>query len=112
MILEGVMSDSYGWAMEAWCPVGDGSVRGRLGTVVERMARATREDSLEAIRRQMPRALNAARRLQHREWVAEPEFQRQRLAALDALAFDRLSSAFTSELIRLLNIWDRQLGKQ
>ncbi|WNG44747.1 hypothetical protein F0U60_12095 [Archangium minus] len=110
--LEEVMVAACGWAMDAWCPVGDASVRSRLEGAAERMARATREDCIEAIFREMPRALALARKLKHREVVADPAFQRERLASLDARSFERVSGALTGELIGLLYDWDQELGLQ
>ncbi|WNG41918.1 hypothetical protein F0U61_12065 [Archangium violaceum] len=110
--LEEVMVAACGWAMDAWCPVGDASVRSRLEGAAERMARATREDCIEAIFREMPRALALARKLKHREVVADPAFLRERLASLDARSFERVSGALTGELIGLLYDWDQELGLQ
>lgn len=110
--LEELMLASCDWAMDAWCPVGEASVRARLETAAERMARATREDSLEAILRQMPRALVLARNLRHRDVVSDPEFLRQRFGALDSRAFERVSAACTPDLLGQVYAWDRQLGKQ
>jgi hypothetical protein len=112
LTLEELVVAACDWMMDAWCPVGDASVRARLETAAERMARATREDSIEAIFRQMPRALTFARGLKHQNVVGDPVFQRQRLAALDAHDFERVSGACTSDLLALLYAWDRQLGKQ
>ncbi|HZI07409.1 MAG TPA: hypothetical protein VEZ71_25550, partial [Archangium sp.] len=99
--LEELMMASCGWAMEAWCPGGGGSTRARLETAAERMAHATREDCIEAILRQMPRALSVERGLKHRQVLTDPTFQRERLATLDARAFRRVSGACTSDLIGL-----------
>lgn len=110
LTLEELMVDSCDWAMDAWCPVGETSVRARLEMAAERMARATREDSVEAIFRQMPRALMHARNLKHRDAVSDPSFQRERLAALDPLAFERVSGACTSDLLEKLYDWDHELG--
>jgi hypothetical protein len=110
LTLEELMGDSCAWVMEAWCPVGEGPVRARLEMAAARMARATREDSIEAILRQMPRALTSARGLKHQDVVADPTLQRQRIAALEPRAFERVSGACTSELLALLYAWDRQLG--
>jgi hypothetical protein len=110
--LEELMVASCGWAMDAWCPLGETSVRSRLETAAERMARATREDSIEAILRQMPRALASASGLKHREVVADPSFQRQRLATLDPTAFERVSGACTPDLLEKLYEWDDELGLQ
>jgi hypothetical protein len=98
--------------MDAWCPGGETSVRERLAAAAECIARATREDCIEAILRQMPHALTFARNLKHWDVVAEPSFQRERLAALSPPAFERVSGACTSDLLALLYSWDRQAGKQ
>jgi len=108
--LEELMVASCGWAMEAWCPEGGSSTRARLETAAERMAHATREDCIEAILRHMPRALTSSRSLKHRTVLANPAFQRERLAMLDARAFDRVSGACTADLIGQLYDWDRELG--
>ncbi|ATB26723.1 hypothetical protein [Melittangium boletus] len=112
LTLEELLSASCDWAMDAWCPAGEASVHKRLEMAVKRMARATREDSIEAILRQMPRVLSFARGLKHRDVVADPAFQRQRLTALDPLAFEHVSGACTADLLEKLYDWDRQLGKQ
>jgi hypothetical protein len=110
LTLEELMVASCDWAMDAWCPVRNASVRTRLETAAERMAWATQEDSLKAILRQMPRAFAQARDLKHREVLADPAFQRQRLTMLDPLAFERVSGAYTAELIGKLYDWDYELG--
>lgn len=110
--LEDVMGASCGWAMDAWCPEREGQVRARLESAAERMARATREDCLEAIFRQMPRALVAGHDLKHRQVLADPAFQRERLTTLDSRAFERVSGACTSELLEKLYDWDHELGLQ
>jgi hypothetical protein len=112
LTLDELLVASCDWALDAWCPVKDASVRARLETAAERMGRATREDSIEAIFRQMPRALAYARGLKHRDVVADPSFQRERLAALDPLAFERVSGACTSDLLEKLYDWDHELGLQ
>ncbi|HLM45946.1 MAG TPA: hypothetical protein VK458_18900 [Myxococcaceae bacterium] len=110
--LEEVMVASCAWAMAAWCPEGAGSVRERLGMAAERMARATREDCLEAIFREMPRALSFARDLKHRQVLADPIYQRERIATLDSRSFERVSAACTSDLLEKLYEWDHELGLQ
>ncbi|QRN99084.1 hypothetical protein JRI60_08710 [Archangium violaceum] len=111
LTLEELMTAACDWAMDAWCPVGEeASVRARLETAAGHMARATREDSIEAIFREMPRALAHARNLKHRDVVAHPTFQRQRLTTLDPLAFERVSGACTSDLLEKLYDWDHELG--
>jgi hypothetical protein len=110
--LEELMVASCGWAVDAWCQVGEASVRTRLDVAVERMGRATREDCIEAIFRQMPRALAHAGKLKHRQVLADPLFQRERLATLDPWFFERVSGACPSDLIWLLHNWDHELGLQ
>jgi hypothetical protein len=112
LTLEELMRAACDWAMDAWCSGEEISVRERLMTAAERMARATREDCIEAILRQMPHALTFARNLKHRDVVADPAFQRERLAALSPPAFERVSGACTSDLLALLYSWDRQSGQQ
>lgn len=110
LTFEELLMTACGWTVEAWCPVSDATLRERLALAAERMARASREDSIEAILRQMPRALAHEPRLKHREILADPEFQRRRLEALDGELFAHVSAAATSMLIRQLHLWDRQLG--
>jgi hypothetical protein len=111
LTLEELMAASCGWAMDAWSPMGDSPVpvRTRLQTAVVRMARATREDCVEAILRQMPRALSSERGLKHRQVLANPALQRERLAALDSEAFERVSGARTSDLVGYLHDWEHEL---
>jgi hypothetical protein len=110
--LEQLLSAAIDWAMEAWCPLGEASVRVRLETAADRMAQATKEDCIAAILRQIPRALTFARNLQHRAVLAEPAFLRERLMMLNPEAFERVSGAWTSDLLFQLYDWDRQLAKQ
>jgi hypothetical protein len=112
LTLDALVGAACDWMMDAWCPLGDPAVRVRLERSAEHMARATRNDCMEAISRQMPRALSFARGLKHQGVVGDPVFQRERLAALDAPAFERVSGACTSDLLALVYAWDRQLGKQ
>jgi hypothetical protein len=108
--LEDLLVASCDWAMEAWCPEGAASARARLEVAAERMAQATREDSIEAILRQMPKALVHAQGLKHREVLANPVSLRQHLITLDQASFDRMSAACTSDLLEHLYDWDHQLG--
>jgi hypothetical protein len=111
--LDELMVASCNWAMDAWCPVVENaSVHTRLELAVQRMARATREDSIEAILRQMPRALSSERGLKHRQVLADSAFQRERLASLAPLAFERVSAARTADLLGLLHDWEHELGMQ
>jgi hypothetical protein len=112
LTLEELMVAAYDWALDAWCPVGEASVRARLERVAGCMAKATREDCIEAILREMPRALAHAGELKHRSVVADLAFQRERLATLDSRSFERVSGACTSDLIWLLHNWDHELGMQ
>lgn len=112
LTLEELMLASCDWALEAWGPVGEAAVRARLEAATERMVRATKEDSIEAILREMPRALASARNLNHRDVLADPVFLRERLSTLAPSAFERVSGACTSDLLGQLYAWDRQLGKQ
>jgi hypothetical protein len=110
--LEDLMVASCDWAMDAWCPGEAAPVRERLVLAAERMARATREDCIEAIFREMPRALAHVGKLKYRNVVADPGFQRERLATLDPRAFERVSGALTGEIMSLLLDWDHELGLQ
>lgn len=112
LTLEELMKASCDWAMDAWCPVGEASVRTRLETAAEKMARATREDCITAILREMPRAIVHAGTLKHRDMVVDPAFQRERLATLDPWSFERVSGACTAALIGQLHDWDHELGMQ
>jgi hypothetical protein len=110
--LEELMTDACGWAMTAWCPEGGGTVRMRLGVAAERMGRATKQDSIEAILRQWPRTLPSARGLAHPEALANPTLWRERLATLDPESFARISAAWPANLLQRLYLWDRQMGVQ
>jgi hypothetical protein len=110
LTLRELVEKSCSWAMDAWCPAEDSSVRSRLETAAERMSRATREDSMEAILRQMPRVLTLVRDLKHRDAVADPSFLRQRLSSLDSAAFERVSGSHPGSLIEKLYDWDHELG--
>lgn len=111
LTLEALMEKSCGWAPAAWCPESDAPLRERLALAAERMSRATREESLAAIRRHLPQALPLARNLQHPDTLADPSFQEERLATIDDWSFERISAAHTSHLLWLLYGWDRELGK-
>ena len=114
LTLEELMVASSDWAMDAWCPLDDSSSSRPLGPGgLPRMARATREDCIEAMLRQMPRALEFARGLKHRDIVADPGFQRERLSRISR---HKLLSACPVRALRILPglvySWDRKLGKQ
>ena len=110
--LEELMMTARQWVMDAWAPVGEGSVHARLELASERMAHATKEESLEAILRQLPHALASAQGLKHRDMLADPAFWRARLETLPPRAFERISGACTSDLLSQLYAWDQQLEKQ
>lgn len=112
LTLDELMLASNDWVMDAWCPGGAAPVRERLEQATARMAHATKEDCLEAILREMPRALSYARALKHRELLADQTFLRQRLTTLEPASFERISGACTADLIGQLNAWDRQLEQQ
>ena len=110
--LEQLMIASVDWAMDAWCPGSAAPIHDRLETAAARMARATKEDSLEAILRQMPRAFAFADGLKHRAVLMDPGFLRERLATLKPELFERVSGACTADLRAQLYDWDYQLGLQ
>jgi hypothetical protein len=112
LTLDELMMASNDWAMKAWSPAGAASVRARLERATERMASATKQDSLEAIIRELPSALEHARGLKHREVLADPAFLRQRLEMLEPASFERISGACPADLIGQLYAWDRQLQQQ
>ncbi len=111
LTLEELMTAACGWAMDAWCPEGGDSVRSRFAVASERMARATREDCVEAILRQLPHILPFADRkqLSHPEVVTDPTSWREHLASLDAAAFERISGVRPGCVLERLYLWDRQL---
>ncbi len=112
LTLDELMIAACDWAMDAWCVAGEPSVRARLETATEFMSRATREDSIQAILRQMPRVLAHAPHLKHRDVLADPAFLHKSLEMLAPPAFERVSAACTSDLLGQLYAWDRQLEKQ
>jgi hypothetical protein len=59
----------------------------------------------------MPHVLTHAQGLRHRDVLADPAFVRARLATLDSNAFERVSGAWTPELLGQLYDWDRELKK-
>jgi hypothetical protein len=109
LTLDELMAEACDWAMQAWCPEGGESVRACLAVAAERMGRATREDSIKAILRQLPRALPFARGLKHRDVLADPNLWRERLATLDPESFGRISAALTANLLQRLYLWDGEL---
>ncbi|MFY0525183.1 hypothetical protein ACN28I_19240 [Archangium gephyra] len=109
--LEELLDDMYRNTLEAWCPGGPASVREHLALTVERMARATREDCLEAVLRVMPLVVEANTDLKHREVLSDPDFLRERLSALPPERFEDFSSASKYAVNGQLYAWDRELGR-
>ena len=109
--LEELMEDLYGMTLEAWCPGVRSSMRERLALMVERLARATREECLEAVLRVIPVLVRANADLKHREVLSDPGFLSERLAALPPKDFQSLSSAYRYAVNRTLYAWDRELGR-
>ena len=109
--LEELLDDIYRPTLEAWCPGGPASVREHLALTVERMARATREDCLEAVFRVIPGLVEANTDLQHRELLSDPDFVRERLSALSPERFEDFSSAYRYTVNGQLYAWDRELGR-
>ena len=109
--LEELLEDIYRKTLEAWCPGGPASVREHLALTVERMARATREDCLEAVLRVMPVVVEANTHLKHREVLSDPDFLRERLCVLPPEDFEDVSSADRYAVNGQLYAWDRELGR-
>jgi len=108
--LEELMDDLYGQTLKAWCPGSPASVREHIVLVVERMARATREDCVEAVLRVIPVLVQADVHIKHREELSDPDFLRERLATLSLEDWEDVSSAHRYAVSGLLCAWDRQLG--
>jgi hypothetical protein len=109
--LEDLLEDLYGKTLEAWCPGGPASVREHLSLTVERMARATREECLEVLLRVIPMLVEGDTDLKHHEVLSDPDFLRERLAALPAEDFEEISSAERFSVAVQLSAWDRELGR-
>jgi hypothetical protein len=109
--IDGLMEDRWRKSLEAWCPGGPASVREHLALTVARMARATREDCLEAVLRVMPVVVEGNTDLENREVLRNPDFLRERLAALPPETFEALSSADKYAVNGQLYAWDRELGR-
>lgn len=110
--LEELMTAACGWAMDAWCPEEGDSLRSRLEVASERMARATREDCVETILRQLPQILPFADRqqLNHPEVVMDLASWHEHLATLGASEFDRISGVRPGWVLQRLYQWDKELG--
>src|SRR5690242_1478744 len=105
--LEELMDNIYRMTLEAWCPKGPASVREHLAQTVERMARATREECLEAVLRVMPAVVETDTDLKHCEVLRDPGFLRERLRALPPEKFESLSSADKYAVCGQLWDWHR-----
>ncbi|OJH36563.1 hypothetical protein BON30_32935 [Cystobacter ferrugineus] len=110
--LDELMEYIYRETLEAWCPRGPASVREHLALAVERMARATREDCIEAVLRMIPCVVRMDIDLKHREEFNDPDFLRERLDALRPEDFEDISSAYRYSVNGQLFAWDRALGRQ
>ena len=109
--LEELLEDRWRKTLEAWCPAGPAPVREHLALSVERMARATREECLEAVLRVIPAVVEVNRDLKHREMLRDPGFLRERLGTLPPKEFESLSSACKYAVNGQLYAWDRELGR-
>jgi hypothetical protein len=110
--LEELMSDIYHMTLEAWCPGGPVSVREHLTMTVERMARATREECLEAVLRVMPVVVETDKKLKHCAVLRDPGFLRERLFTLPPEKFEEISSADKYAVCGQLYDWYRELGRR
>jgi hypothetical protein len=109
--LEELLEDIYRKTLEAWCPGGPASVREHLALTVERMSRATREDCVEALLRVIPVLVEVDTEFKHPEVLSDPDFLRERLAALPPRRFETISSAYKYTVTVQLAAWDRELGR-
>ena len=75
------------------------------------MARATREDCLEAVLRVIPVLVEGDNDLKHHEVLSDPDFLRERLSALPPEDFEDISSADRFAVNGQLYVWDRELGR-
>ena len=112
--LEELLTATLGWVLDAWCPEATGSLPSRFALASERMARATRAESTEAILRRLPGILAFADRqqLQHPEVVTDAASWREHLATLDAADFERVSGVCPGYVLEAMYLWDRQLSVQ
>jgi hypothetical protein len=109
--LEELLEDIYREPLAAWCPGGPASVRERMALMVERMARATREECLEAVLRVMPAVVEMDIDLRHCEVLRDPVFLRERLRALPPETFEEFSSANRYAVSGPLWDWYRELRR-
>ncbi|ATB33157.1 hypothetical protein [Melittangium boletus] len=109
--LDALMEYIYRETLEAWCPGGPASVREHMALTVARMARATREDCMQAVLRVIPVVVRANADLKHREELSDPGFLRERLAALPPEDFEDVSSAYRYAVNGPVCAWDRELER-
>jgi hypothetical protein len=109
--LEELLEDIYREPLAAWCPGGAASVREHMALMVERMARATREECLEAVLRVMPAVVEMDKDLKHCEVLKDPVFLRERLRALPPEKFEEFSSANRYAVSGPLWDWYRELRR-
>jgi len=110
--IDDLMKYIYRETLEAWCPGGPASVREHLALTVERMARATREECVEAVLRVVPGLVEGDKDLKHHEVLSDPDFLRERLSSLPPKRFESISSAYKYTVAAQLAAWDRELGRQ
>ncbi len=109
--IDDLMEYIYSETLEAWCPGGPASVREHMALTVERMARATREDCMEAVLRVIPVLVEVDTEFKHPEVLSDPDFLRERLSTLPLERFEALSSAYKYTVTVQLAAWDRELGR-
>jgi hypothetical protein len=110
--LEELVDTVWRMTLEAWCPGGPASVREHLALTVERMARATREECLEAVLRVMPAIAEEDTDLKHDKELRDPGFLREHLSALPPKKFEEISSAYVYAVSGQLWDWHRELGRR
>lgn len=110
--LEELMDDLYRPTLEAWCPEGATSIREQLTRAMERMARATREECIQAVLRVIPVLVQRDTGFKHAEVLTHPDLLRERLAALSPEDFAEVSGTCKYPVYTWLAAWDRQLVAQ
>lgn len=109
--LEELLTTTLGWILDAWCPEGGRSVRSSFEVAVERMARATKTECVEALLRRISHILALADRqqLNHPDVVLNAASWGAYLDTLDASQFERVCAAHPGEVLKRLYQWDRKL---
>ena len=108
-----LLATACGWVLDAWLPAEGGPLHSKFERASQLMARATRDDCVEAILRQLHSLfpLVEMKKLTHPALVTQLGPWREHLSTLDTASFDRISAARPAELLRRLYQWDRQLGQ-